>query len=201
MNEAHITVVGWLAADPYYRMTEQGTPFLSLRVGCTPRRFDRSAGQWQDLDSMFLTVNCWRGLAENVNASEMRRGDPVLVTGRLRLREYTKDGVLRFSAEIEASTLGHDLSRGSAQFRRVQRAGAMTDEDRLEAREANDRWALGGPIDAAGDSAAFADGAAASVGPDAGADAGAGAGAEGRADEAFTAYGSARTADLEPVPS
>ncbi|RAY11823.1 single-stranded DNA-binding protein [Actinomadura craniellae] len=145
MNDAHITVIGWLAEDPHYTMTTNGTPFLSLRVGCTPRRFDRQTGRWQDQTPMFLTVNCWRNLADNVNASELRRGQPVVVTGRLRIREYVKDGQFRFSPEVEATTLGHDMTRGSAHFRPVQRGGAMTDDDRLEAQQANDRWALGGP--------------------------------------------------------
>jgi single-strand DNA-binding protein len=144
MNDAHVTLVGWLAQDPFYTITQNGTAFVSLRVGCTPRRFDRQTGQWQDMDSMFLTVNCWRGLADNVNSSELRRGDPVVVTGRLRIRQYVKDEQLRFSAEIEASTLGHDLTRGTAEFRRVQRGGGTSTEDRMEAAEYNDRWAEGG---------------------------------------------------------
>ncbi|MCW2902185.1 MAG: single-strand binding protein [Streptosporangiaceae bacterium] len=146
MNDAHVTLVGWLAQDPFYTITQNGTPFLSLRVGCTPRRFDRQTAQWQDMDAMFLTVNCWRGLADNIRSSDLKRGDPVLVTGRLRIREYAKDGQVRFSAEVEASTLGHDLTRGSAEFRRVQRGGGMTPEDRREAEEHNDRWAEAGGL-------------------------------------------------------
>jgi single-strand DNA-binding protein len=140
MNEAQITVVGWLAADPRYVATSTGTPLMSLRVGCTPRRFDRESGQWQDTESTFLTVNCWRGLAENVNASEMKRGDPVIVTGRLRIREYLKDEQIRFSAVVDAITVGHDLTRGSAQFRRLRRGGVASLEDRREAEELNDIW-------------------------------------------------------------
>jgi single-strand DNA-binding protein len=149
MNDAHVTLVGWIAQDPFYTVTQNGNPFLSLRVGCTPRRFDRQLGQWQDLEPMFVTVNCWRGLAENVNSSELTRGDPVLVTGRLRIRQYVRDGQLRFSAEVEAITLGHDLTQGSAQFRRAQRGGAMTAADRQEAERLNDRWAEGGAQDPA----------------------------------------------------
>lgn len=153
MNEAHVTVIGWLAQDPFFTMTANGTPFLAMRVGCTPRRFDRQTGQWQDQESMFLTVNCWRALAENVNASDMKRGEPVVVTGRLRIREYVKDGRLRFSAEIEATTVGHDLSRGSASFRRIQR-GLMTEQDRQEARELTDQWSMtDDPADSADHSA------------------------------------------------
>jgi len=140
MNDAQITVVGWLAADPRYVATSTGTSLMSLRVGCTPRRFDRESGQWQDMESTFLTVNCWRGLAENVNASDMKRGDPVIVAGRLRIREYLKDEQIRFSAVIEATTVGHDLTRGSAQFRRMRRGGVATHEDRREAEELNDIW-------------------------------------------------------------
>jgi single-strand DNA-binding protein len=140
MNEAQITVIGWLAADPRYVATSTGTPLMSLRVGCTPRRFDRESGQWQDLESTFVTVNCWRGLAENVNASDLKRGDPVIVTGRLRIREYVKDEQIRFSAVIEATTIGPDLTRGSAQFRRMRRGGVASLEDRREAEELNDIW-------------------------------------------------------------
>lgn len=152
MNEAQITVIGWLAADPRYVATSTGTPLVSLRVGCTPRRFDKESGQWQDTESTFLTVNCWRGLAENVNASEMKRGDPVVVTGRLRIREYLKDEQVRFSAVVDATTIGHDLTRGSAVFRRMRRGGVASVEDRREAEELNDIWldqgaAAAGPAD------------------------------------------------------
>ena len=140
MNDAQITVIGWLAADPRYVATSTGTPLMSLRVGCTPRRFDRESGQWQDAEPMFLTVNCWRGLAENVNASELKRGDPVVVTGRLRIKEYLKDEQIRFSAVIDAVTIGPDLTRGTAVFRRMRRGGAASVEDRREAEELNDIW-------------------------------------------------------------
>lgn len=147
MNEAHITITGWVAAEPRYTMTPNGTPFLSLRVGCTPRRYDRQTGQWQDVETLFLTVNCWRSLADNVNASEFPRGTPVLVTGRLRIRQYERDDQWRFSAEVEAMTLGPDLNRGTVDFRPAQRSGPLTDEDRQMARDTADQWALTTPTE------------------------------------------------------
>ncbi|MCW2886037.1 MAG: single-strand DNA-binding protein [Streptosporangiaceae bacterium] len=164
MNDAHITLVGWLAADPFHTVTANGTPFASLRVGCTPRRFDKATGQWQDLDSMFLTVNCWRGLADNVRASDMKRGAPVLVTGRLRIREYAKNGNLRYSVEIEATTVGYDMTRGVSRFERVSRGGTTTAEDVKEALAGNDQWAsdIGPAPDP--DAGAVDEGAAAPVG-------------------------------------
>ncbi|WP_067817941.1 single-stranded DNA-binding protein [Actinomadura kijaniata] len=116
MNEALITVTGWVADDPRHGTTASGTPYLALRIGCTPRRYDRRTAQWHDEPSLFLTVNCWRTLADNVRASRFRRGHPVVVTGRLRIRQYERDGQWRFSAEVEALTVGHDLSRGAATF-------------------------------------------------------------------------------------
>lgn len=139
MNDAVITVVGFIAAEPRYEILASGTSFMSLRIGSTPRRYDRDIGQWRDDDPMFLTANCWRTLADNLRTCELKRGDPVIVTGRLRIREYTKDDQRRFSAQIEATTIGHDLSRGVARFQRAQRSTGLP-EDRKHADDLADRW-------------------------------------------------------------
>lgn len=139
MNDALVTVVGFVALDPYFEVLPSGTSLMSLRIGSAPRRFDREIGQWRDEDPMFLTVSCWRALAENLQACELKRGDPVIVTGKLRIREYTKDGQRRFSAQIEATTVGHDLSRGVARFQRSQRSVGLP-EDRRQADDLADRW-------------------------------------------------------------
>jgi single-strand DNA-binding protein len=143
VNDALITVVGFVAADPHFEILSSGTSLLSLRVGSTPRRYDRELGQWRDDDPMFLTATCWRALADNLQACELKRGDPVIVTGKLRIREYVKDGERRFSAQIEATTVGHDLSRGVARFQRSQR-GTSGHEDRRLADDLADRWLQGG---------------------------------------------------------
>jgi single-strand DNA-binding protein len=139
VNEAVVTVIGFVAQDPIFEVLASGTSLMSLRIGSTPRRYDREIGQWRDEDPMFLTVSCWRGLADNLQACELQRGDPVIVTGKLRIREYLKDGQRRFSAQIEATTVGHDLSRGIARFQRSQRAAGLP-EDRRQADDVADRW-------------------------------------------------------------
>lgn len=140
MNDALITVIGFVAAEPHFEVLSSGTSLLSLRIGSTPRRFDRDLGQWRDEDPMFLTVTCWRSLATNLQESDFKRGDPVIVTGRLRIREYAKDGQTRFSAQIEATTVGHDLSRGVARLQRSQRSAVNLAEDRRLADDLADRW-------------------------------------------------------------
>jgi single-strand DNA-binding protein len=139
VNEAVVTVIGFVAQDPIYEVLASGTSLMSLRIGSTPRRYDRDIGQWRDEDPMFLTVSCWRTLADNLQACELQRGDPVIVTGKLRIREYVKDGQRRFSAQIEATTVGHDLSRGIARFQRSQRSAGVP-EDRRQADDVADRW-------------------------------------------------------------
>jgi single-strand DNA-binding protein len=139
VNEAVVTVIGFVAQDPIFEVLASGTSLMSLRIGSTPRRYDREIGQWRDDDPMFLTVSCWRTLADNLQACELQRGDPVIVTGRLRIREYAKDGQRRFSAQVEATTVGHDLSRGIARFQRSQRSAGLP-EDRRQADDVADRW-------------------------------------------------------------
>ena len=51
-----------------------------------------ATGEWVDGNTSFVTVICWRKLAENL-ATCLRKGDPVLVRGRLDVRSFTgKDG-------------------------------------------------------------------------------------------------------------
>ncbi|GLX37204.1 hypothetical protein Sros01_32770 [Streptomyces roseochromogenus] len=54
-------------------------------------------------------------------ASSVSVGEPLVVHGRLRVREDPPDGdgVRWFSADIDAVAVGHDLNRGTAAFRRV----------------------------------------------------------------------------------
>jgi single-strand DNA-binding protein len=118
MNETMVTVVGNVVSDPTLRVTSGGAKVASFRLASTERRFDRGVGGWRDGDTIFWQVSCWRRAAENV-ADSLVKGQPVVVHGRLRERGYEVEGQRRTSLEIEASTVGHDLSRGVARFRKA----------------------------------------------------------------------------------
>jgi single-strand DNA-binding protein len=120
MNETTVTVVGNLVDDPRLRTTDGGVDVTGFRVASTSRRFDRDTRRWVDSASLFLSVSCWRSLAGNAVAS-LRKGDPVVVTGRLSTRTYEKDGQTRSVCELEAVAIGPDLARGTAVFRRSPR--------------------------------------------------------------------------------
>jgi single-strand DNA-binding protein len=117
VNETLVTIIGNVVDNPRMRCTDKGTDVASFRIGSTARRLDKETNEWVDGSRLFVSVNCWRQLAVNVTDS-LRRGDPVVVMGRLSTKEYEKDGQKRFSVELEANTVGHDLARGTSDFRR-----------------------------------------------------------------------------------
>ncbi|WP_181954257.1 single-stranded DNA-binding protein [Kocuria coralli] len=115
-----ITVRGFVATKPLLRQTAANTHVTDFRLASTSRRFDAERGEWVDAGGTnWYTVNCFRYMADNVAAS-LNVGDPVLVQGRLKIREWTSDaGHKRQNVEIEASALGPDLAMGSASYTRV----------------------------------------------------------------------------------
>jgi single-strand DNA-binding protein len=118
MNETLVTVVGNVATEPETTVTASGLVFTRFRLATTARRFDNERGGWADGPTSFYTVRAWRALAGNVKES-VGLGEPVVVQGRLRVREDEKDGRRYISAEIEATAIGHDLTRGVARFSRA----------------------------------------------------------------------------------
>jgi single-strand DNA-binding protein len=129
MSDSIITVRGWLGADVSLRQAGD-VPVASFRLACTPRKFNRRSETWSDGLTQWYTVTAWRSLAENCAAS-LRRGDPVVVHGRLDTRTYVNgNDVEVLSFEIDAVHVGHDLSRGTSEFTRNQRepAAPVTEE-------------------------------------------------------------------------
>jgi single-strand DNA-binding protein len=126
LNEAQISLTGYVATQPVTRMVKSGATNLSMRVAWTPRRQDRVTGEWVDGNTSYVTVICWRKLATNAGLC-VRKGDPVIVKGRLSIRPYEdKQGVQRTAVEVEANSVGHDLSRGVALFQRVRPQTGLT---------------------------------------------------------------------------
>jgi single-strand DNA-binding protein len=118
MNETLVTIVGNVATQPEFRKTGSEVPVARFRLATTARRWDRESGAWSDGHTSFYTVWAWRALGENVMAS-VGIGEPLVVQGRLRVREEDREGKRWTSAEIDAVAVGHDLSRGTSAFRRI----------------------------------------------------------------------------------
>jgi single-strand DNA-binding protein len=122
-GDTQITIVGNLVDDPELRFTPSGQPVARFRVASTPRFRDNNTGEWKDGDSLFLTCNVWRQAAENV-AESLQRGMRVIVSGRLRQRNYeTQAGEKRTVFEVEVDDVGPSLLRASAKVTKAQRSG------------------------------------------------------------------------------
>lgn len=117
MSTTYITVHGWVGNDVSFSTTANGLPVANFRLASTPQRRDRE-GVWQKGETNWFTVRVWREAAENVERS-VRRGQPVVVTGRLLADTWERaDGTTATTQVIEAVALGHDLTRGQARFER-----------------------------------------------------------------------------------
>lgn len=114
MNDVFITVVGNAVADPQLSATRSGIPFTTFRIASTSRRYDREMGAWTKIDTMFLDVRCWRGLALNA-AATLVKGSPVVVQGRLSVRTVVSQGPdgerRRTFTDLDANAIGLDLAR------------------------------------------------------------------------------------------
>jgi single-strand DNA-binding protein len=123
MNETTVTIIGNVITDVTARRTAEGARVANFRIASNERRFDKATGDWVDGDRLFVTVTCWRKLANGV-AATLSKGDPVVVTGRLYTRGYEVEGQKRSVTEIDATAVGPDLARCAAELIRVRRVAS-----------------------------------------------------------------------------
>lgn len=129
MIDATITVVGNVATEPESTPTQSGTAFTHFRMASNGTRFDKRSRQWVPEDASFYTVHCWRDpLAKNVKES-LKKGDPVFVHGRVKVREWhDDDNTVHRLTEIDARAIGHDLFRGKTRFMKNEQPEAKSEE-------------------------------------------------------------------------
>jgi len=126
MNGNVITVLGNLTKDPMLKYLPTGKAVLNFAVACNHGWRDKETQAWVEGETSFFKVECWDALAENISES-FRKGDPLIVVGRMSCRKYEQEGQTRESWEIRADTVGPDMRRRSASLRRVLRDGPHSD--------------------------------------------------------------------------
>ena len=125
MSSNTINIAGNLTSDPETRFLQSGVAVTSFTVASTDRKFDRDSGAWVDGDTVFLRVSAWRKLGENVAAS-LRKGNAVIVTGKLKSNVVEKDGAKITYFEIDAETVGVSLANATAAITRNAPAGGAS---------------------------------------------------------------------------
>lgn len=113
-----ITLTGLVATDPRNLTTNEGLAIASFRLASTQRRFDRGQNRWVDGETNWYTVTTFRQLAHNVSQS-VKKGERIVVTGRLRIRDWIAGPKNGTNIEVDADAVGHDLAWGTSHFERT----------------------------------------------------------------------------------
>lgn len=129
MRDIQTTIMGNATADPTEHPQDDGSVTAKVRVAVTGRYFNASSQEYSDRKTEFITVFVRRQLARNVLLS-VRKGQPLIVSGRLNSSEWKgEDGAMRFSLNLQADAIGHDLTYGTSAYRRPLRGEDTPDID------------------------------------------------------------------------
>jgi single-strand DNA-binding protein len=112
-----LTLTGVVGTIPRHIVTSEGLAITSFRLASTHRRFDRAQEKWVDGETNWYTITAFRQLALN-SAACVSKGDRVVVTGKLHIRDWKTDDKAGTTVEIDAEAVGHDLLWGTTTFTR-----------------------------------------------------------------------------------
>lgn len=131
MSDVNVTVIGHAGTEPSLSMSPGGVEWTTFRVASTRRVRDPRTGEWGDGETLWFTVKAFREKARNLSLS-VRKGDPVVVTGRYTTEEWDGERVhvladgssvtlpeRRYRHVIEAQHVGVDATRGMVRYARV----------------------------------------------------------------------------------
>ncbi|HVW43345.1 MAG TPA: single-stranded DNA-binding protein [Amycolatopsis sp.] len=107
VGETPVTLIGSVYTELESRRVG-GHHVVSFWLRSKERRFDKDRDAWVDGRHFTVRVQCWRRLAMAVLTS-LRKGDPIIVHGRLYTRSYDEGGETRAIPEVEASAVGPNL--------------------------------------------------------------------------------------------
>ena len=146
MNRAiEVTVQGTVATAPVLTRQEGKKPYCRFRVAASYGQM--VSGSWVNYDTLWFTAKAWGDLAEHL-AQSFKRGDPVILCGRLGEDHWMRSGQRVSSMVLHLHCAGHDLTRGEAHYTKVviihDKAGEQG-EAQLAAQRAGGAQAIGGP--------------------------------------------------------
>jgi single-strand DNA-binding protein len=115
MDGAELTMSGRAATNP--AISGGKGERVSFRAVSTERRYDEASGDWVDGDEFGITVVCWRTLGASV-LQLVRKGDPVVLTGKISTRKFERDGVVDYFTEVKADHIAFDVARSGGRIKR-----------------------------------------------------------------------------------
>lgn len=139
MSQAVAQIVGTLGGDPELRFTPQGLAVVNMSVAVTERVKKASGDGWEDGETTWYRANAWRQLAENI-AESLKKGDQVVILGRVKNRSYEKDGQTRYSLEVEIDEIGASLRFATARPQKAGRSNTAAGNNRQQNQPQDDPW-------------------------------------------------------------
>ena len=136
MNETYVTISGNVVGDPVARATKANVPFVTFRVASNVRRVDFKTGEYIDAGTNFVNVTAFRSLGVNL-ANSLKKGEPVLVYGRMRINQWVNGERSGTTVEIDAYNVGHDLTWGQTRYVKVAKP-QLNQSDRMADQEVQD---------------------------------------------------------------
>lgn len=121
MSNNVATLIGNITGDVELRYTPQGVAVANFSLAVNSRtKVKGGDNEYEDKLDGFFRVNVWRQMAENV-AESLNKGDRVIVTGPIIVREYETDNGKGKSVEITATEIGASFLFATAEITRTSK--------------------------------------------------------------------------------
>lgn len=126
--------IGNLGADPETRYLPSGDAVTNIRIACTDRYKDKASGEWKE-STEWVRIAFFGKLAE-IAGQYLKKGSQVYIEGKLKTRQWEKDGQKQYSTEIVAEQMqmlggkpeGAAKSDGGKGYRQAREGGGGYDD-------------------------------------------------------------------------
>jgi single-strand DNA-binding protein len=134
-----MTIIGTVVGDPELRFTPSGHAVANWTVACNPRKFDKAKNEYVEEEAIFIRCSAWREMAENV-AETLLKGQRVIVTGTLKVRQYESDKGKGTSVECDVEEVGPSLRWASARVDKNTRKEQGSGQRQRSSDSGGDPW-------------------------------------------------------------
>lgn len=107
--------IGRAGGDPEIRFTANGKAVANFNIASTKRRFNRDTQQWEDGDTIWVSITVWGKKGEAV-ANGVQKGDLLMVVGEWREHRWeTPEGEKRSKLKVIADEVAHVIKSDNNQ--------------------------------------------------------------------------------------
>lgn len=97
-------LLGNVGRTPEFKRLENGVTVANFTLATTEYFKDKNSGDKKE-QTEWHNIIMWRGVAENAEKSELKKGDRIYLEGRIKSRKWTdKEGNQRHGVEIVCDT-------------------------------------------------------------------------------------------------